>query len=159
MNERQIQYRLYRALWQQSELMVPNCCVFGWEADMLRVTKAGYVWEYEIKISRADYLADTDKTRKHEILSTGGTEEWTGELLVRDRPRHFIYLMPAGIAQAAEMPDYAGFVQLEPQNNGVWRLAVIKPPPALGKGKITDEQRLQMLLSTYHRFWQYRRRG
>ena len=37
---------------------VDGLFVFGWESDKLIWTKAGYIYEFEIKISRSDYKND-----------------------------------------------------------------------------------------------------
>ncbi len=45
--------------------------VFLWESDKLLVTKAGVIYEFEIKISRADYQNDfKHKAKKHLLLQS-----------------------------------------------------------------------------------------
>lgn len=49
--------------------------VFGWESDKLLETRAGMIYEFEIKISRADYQNDfKHKAKKHLILTSALTE-------------------------------------------------------------------------------------
>ncbi len=38
-----------------SESVVPNIYVNNFEFDIMRLTKSGLIFEYEIKISRADF--------------------------------------------------------------------------------------------------------
>lgn len=53
-----------RAQQRKHELIVPNTGVaFGWESDLISVMKSGSVHEYEIKTSRADWLAELRKAR------------------------------------------------------------------------------------------------
>lgn len=45
--------------------------VFGWESDKLLETRAGMIYEFEIKISRSDYQNDfKHKAKKHIILAS-----------------------------------------------------------------------------------------
>ena len=47
-----------------------NMFVFRWESDKLIETKTGYIYEFEIKISKADFKNDfKNKVDKHMILS------------------------------------------------------------------------------------------
>ena len=50
---------------------VDGLFVFRWESDKLMWTKAGYIYEFEIKISRADYKNDfKHKAEKHLLLNS-----------------------------------------------------------------------------------------
>ena len=40
-----------------------NLYVFGWESDLLFLSKSGVWTEIEIKVSRSDFLADLKKSR------------------------------------------------------------------------------------------------
>ena len=49
---------------------VPNVTTFSdWEADLLVASKAGYLTEVEVKVSKADWRADKGKKRKFERLN------------------------------------------------------------------------------------------
>lgn len=57
MTEREIQQALM--VWRRGRgLMAPNIGLSFGEADFLLVTWAGMAYEYEIKCSRSDFLAD-----------------------------------------------------------------------------------------------------
>lgn len=57
---------------------VDGLFVFGWESDKLIWTKAGYIYEFEIKISRSDYLNDfRHKAEKHLLLNSALPDEST----------------------------------------------------------------------------------
>lgn len=50
--------------------------VFLWESDKLLVTKAGMIYEFEIKISRSDYQNDfKHKSKKHLLLQSALPEQ------------------------------------------------------------------------------------
>lgn len=70
LTEQSIQRRLnyFFASWKYN---VDGLYVFSWESDKLIWTKAGYIYEFEIKISRADFRNDfKHKKEKHIILSS-----------------------------------------------------------------------------------------
>ena len=50
-------------------LQITNYSGIGFEADVLMITKAKLVYEYEIKTSRADFKKDFTKISKHKIYS------------------------------------------------------------------------------------------
>ncbi len=45
-----------------------NTYIFNWESDYFGVTSSGYIYEIEVKISRADFKADAKKVRKHRAI-------------------------------------------------------------------------------------------
>jgi len=76
---------------------VDGLFVFGWESDKLIWTKAGYIYEFEIKISRSDYMNDfRHKVEKHLLLNSAMPDESTvtreadlfGNLLKEKRKRY-----------------------------------------------------------------------
>lgn len=70
LTEQVIQRRLntFFASWKYN---VDGLFVFGWESDKLIWTKAGYIYEFEVKISRADYMNDfRHKVEKHLLLNS-----------------------------------------------------------------------------------------
>ena len=76
---------------------VDGLFVFGWESDKLIWTKAGYIYEFEIKISRSDYMNDfRHKVEKHLLLNSAMPDESTvareadlfGNMLKEKRKRY-----------------------------------------------------------------------
>ena len=61
--------------WKSNpKYIVENLYVFGWESDMLIMTRSGFWYEVECKTSLADFKNDfSHKWQKHELLKTG---EW-----------------------------------------------------------------------------------
>jgi len=70
------------------------------EMDVISV-KNGKLYEYEVKISRQDFLADKKK-RKH--LYTGEN----GALIPDWNPNFFSYVCPENLIRPEEVPGYAG---------------------------------------------------
>lgn len=75
-----------------------NECV---DADFVAVTLAGQVIEYEIKVSRSDFLRDRKKLR-HRIYSG----ERRGRL-----PNRFWYVTAPNIVREGELPQWAGLLE------------------------------------------------
>jgi hypothetical protein len=64
-----------------------NFNVFAWESDSLAITKSKYAYEFEIKISRADFKNDfKHKKVKHQMLE--GTYQLFGDEFLGDGKCH-----------------------------------------------------------------------
>lgn len=116
--------------------LINNLYVFGWESDYLAMTKTGYWYEIEIKISKADFKADFKKTEKHEMLSSR----------IGRMPNCFSYCAPEGVLSREDIPEYAGFIEVD-DNGHMW---VRKTPPTLHRCKIFDE--LNLLDKFYYNY-------
>jgi hypothetical protein len=71
------------------------------DADFVAVTMAGQVYEYEVKISRSDFLKDASK-RRHKIYT--GLQEGL-------RPNRFWYVAPTGLLATEDIPAFAGWIE------------------------------------------------
>lgn len=175
MNETKIQDLLYHYFFSGRIYGIPNIYLYKWESDFVSVTRAGYVHEYEIKISKADFKADAEKIEKHQIVETGrrclnkyeqmcindhetrGWEipGWIDRKITEDkkiigkRPNYFWYVCPKGII--TDVPEYAGLIYCKPY------LEIIKSAPRLHKEKITADMEKKILTSFYYRYWKIRR--
>ena len=160
MTEQFIQDILCHQFFGLSEIMSPNSKVFGWEADMIRMTRAHYLYEYEIKTTVADFKAEKNKRHKHMTLTTGlNTCGRPTEI-----PRYFIYVVPDGLVGAKDVQVHAGLMWVR-KKAGEWRdgsdtrdyeLHVVKRPPVLTRDKATERQVQQILQSFAYRYWQLR---
>lgn len=141
--------------------------VFAWESDKLLETKAGYIYEFEIKISKADFKNDfKHKKSKHEILEAcfSGEErvlssfhKWY-EKTSKNQPMliesKFVEQFPALTTTKFKKPNYFYYAvpkdMISPDEipeyaglvyvNENGRLQIIKKAPALHKDKYTDEE-------------------
>lgn len=119
---------------------VDGLFVFRWESDKLMWTKAGYIYEFEIKISRSDYQNDfKHKADKHLLLnsklkqpSESLQQELLDNLLRHEQKRYpgitkeqvhtypentklpnfFYYAVPEGMLEPDEVPPYAGLIYI-----------------------------------------------
>ena len=106
-----------------------NMFLYGWESDYLAFSKAGYVWEAEIKISRQDFLADLkNKTEKHRFLRLAMQEESPVPV-----PNHFVYVCPEGVIHPEDIEGlpYAGLLWVSKGGWFSWQTGV----PDIHKGK------------------------
>lgn len=73
---------------------------YNWEMDVASLSKSGMLHEYEVKISRSDFLAD--KKQK--------STKFTHYEMRNDRtcPHFFYYVCPEGLIKKDEIPIWAG---------------------------------------------------
>lgn len=64
----QVMLRTFRS---NPRYIAENLHVFNWESDFLIKTRSGYWYEFECKISFADFQHDFSKFEKHDLLKTG----------------------------------------------------------------------------------------
>lgn len=106
-----------------------NLNVFEWESDVLKFTKSGYVYEFEIKISRADFKNDfKNKKKKHTLLEDKNSEN-------SKRPNYFYYVVPKDMIDVEDVPDYAGLLYVFPHSFGTFSFIEVKKAPSLHKNK------------------------
>lgn len=158
--------------------VAPNIYLFDWESDFVSVTKTGYVHEFEIKVSVADFKKDSEKTGRHQVLATGSREPTRDEHHLRDRylqpnpapwvktrvdaipglvhgqvfaarPNYFWYVTPENLVAATDIPQHAGLLHISVSGN----MTAVKEAPVLHKDKITPQQRDKLIVSCYYRFW------
>lgn len=179
MNSKLIQHALYNQFGNAAALMIPNYTPAHWfECDMLRVTKAGFMDEFEIKVSVADFKVDAlkgpteherarmasyseaDQKRfkfefrsKHQRLAEGDTRG----------PCRFWFVMPEEIASKVEIPSWAGMITVGIYRKHV-RLLNLYPhhpshrkAPQLHKAKVDPAVLTNARGVFYHRYWNIRR--
>ncbi len=74
------------------------------EMDVISL-KSGLLYEYEVKISRSDFLADAKKQKHH----FNGTK---GEIVPAWNPNYFYYACPEGLIKLEELPKNAGLIYI-----------------------------------------------
>lgn len=130
MNSKIIQKRLWNR-FRSHNYKLSNVFVFDWESDFFSITKSGYCYEIEIKISKADFKADFNKmvrnTRKHEFL------------LKYDsifKPNKFFFAFPVGLIDYNEIPLEYGIIEIDETSSKLVRDAkFLHKEQLLGKVK------------------------
>lgn len=122
-----------------------NLNVYDWESDVLKITKSGYAYEFEIKISRADFKNDfKHKKKKHTLFEN---KENSSKI-----PNYFYYVVPEGLVSEEEIPEYAGLIYVLGTiiGNGkvYYQFLEIKKAPKLHSNKI-DEINLNLIDKFY----------
>lgn len=172
MNERDVQRWIWQDRWNTMALMVPNYTPDGWfECDMFAVTKAGYFYEYEIKLTKADLRADMKKRKS----GTYKTLRVAGEVRlnhVAGRQKHtmlaegdergpsvFFYVVPVDLVGARAVPSWAGLIYVGERGglhgyHGL--LSVVRQAPRRHQTKVARKIVDHARGVCYHRFWNER---
>jgi hypothetical protein len=164
--------------------MTPNVYLYDWESDFISLTKAGTVWEYEIKTSRQDFKKDAGKVGRHQGLETGSRDpdederrslssggyywDWirkkmdaSGRIAVR-RPNYFFYVVPEGLISIDEVPKYAGLIYVKQEKAINWplcfpvKLPIERPAPRLHSDPIDITRENAIIESHYWKYWKLR---
>jgi hypothetical protein len=147
--ERKIQQilRLHFMSPNSMKYRVENLWVYDWESDSLSFTKSGYVYECEIKISRADFFNDKKKERKHQILEgTYSLKKY--EKNYPKRPNYFYYVVPEDLIKPEEIPPYAGLIYITETYPYV---KIEVPAPKIHAVKV-DEEALKLKEKFYYNY-------
>ena len=130
-------------IFDYSEISVSNVFFFGRfgkiESDIIAVSKTGYLIEYEVKISRSDFLADRRKGKWKEYATHYNTA-----------PKSFYYVVPEGIVKKEELPFFAGLIEFR-ENEGKYIFTTIVKPKTLNRLKTTKEQKYSLLKKLYYK--------
>lgn len=128
---------------KQHRCFAPNSMsIFRWEADLLSVTKAGLIHEFEVKLNRIDFMADfRNKKFKHDLLA-------------RHRhykiPNYFWFVTHNIDTANIEVPDYAGLMVTERWGNKLC-VGIKKSAPRLHGRHATQKQMAQFATALSHR--------
>ena len=131
-----------------------NLNVYDWESDVLKITKSGYAYEFEIKISRGDFKNDfKHKKKKHLLLENKDDNT--------KMPNYFYYVVPEDLITEDEVPEYAGLIYVHATIIGTSRVYYqfeeIKKAPKLHTNKI-DENNLKLIDKFYYNYihWKHK---
>lgn len=116
----------------RANLIVPNITdqmgSLAFETDMLVLTKSGYAYGFEIKVSKSDLKADFKKKHhaQFDIVRNGkmGLERFYSKF------KHFSYAVPSELREAAIslIPDFCGLYVFE---KATYKLICIREPKKL----------------------------
>lgn len=136
--------------FNQARFVVPNVFwgMFDHELDLLVVTRAGYAYEVEIKVSLGDLKRDLDKRHGH-----------------RDRRIKFLYFaIPARLEKHIDLiPERAGVFVVTRKDFGThWRdyVRLVRRPQHSGRGKpqpLNDDDILKAARLGALRIWGLKR--
>lgn len=150
MNEYQLQNKLahYLLYTLKHRFITPNSTMmFQWECDLVSVTNAGYMHEFEIKRTRADFKADKNKRNKHLLLE----EKHKPKAI----PNYFWYVCHDFKIDISDIPDYAGLIIIGCDRYDE-SINVIKKAPRLSTNKISDYRKGKLYEAIFYRYWNER---
>jgi hypothetical protein len=115
------------------------------EMDVVSMTSALRIFEYEIKMSRGDFSADfRNKPEKHERMKNGDSEYlWRGNKSFV--PNYFYFVCPENLLPIEIIPEYSGLIYLNDKGNKWNRLYIVKDAPLIHNHSV-DEKFLKLLI-------------
>ncbi len=121
------------------DIVLQNYYYGTWEMDVMKITSAGYVIEYEVKISRSDFKNDFNKTQDNWLKNnSNGYDKIKNNkhqhILEGKRCNRFYFVVPDGLIESKEVPDYAGLIYF----NEVGGFRTIKNAKLLHKNIFTN---------------------
>lgn len=135
---------------------VPNLCLFH-EMDMAVLTRAGCLWEFEIKLSQGDWNNDRRKDMVPEPSELHRVMNWqptaTRNLTYVDR---FHYVYAAGLTMPDWVPAWAGLLEVDYKTvGGHVYVALSEHRKAIRRKatKPTDAHVRAMYEAIYYRYW------
>jgi hypothetical protein len=99
---RDIELALSRHFEYRTNIIIPNVSwgfLYGREADLLILSKSGWLTEVEIKVSAADIKRDLQKRQGH----------WDRKV------RQCWFAVPAGLASSPDIPEHYGVLAIGPK--------------------------------------------
>lgn len=151
LKEQDVQHVLYSAYSQRRhEYITPNTTLFGFESDLITVTPAGFAYEFEIKLTRADYQADTKKHAKHMAYANAKHNPRKRERNVA--PNAFYYVTPENLLENLIIPEHAGHIEVIVPN-GRAQIRLRKKAPHLHHHKLPETQLQYLARGLMIRYW------
>lgn len=130
--------------------------VFLWgnfESDYIKITGSGYIYEYEIKMSKQDFKKDFEKynyfannKKKHDMILSG-----------ESGLKGFSFVVPENLISIDEIPQYSGLYYIVKSDRNTFSVNCVKEPPILKAKKIDDKKREQLLMKTYYKYSEIQR--
>lgn len=158
-------------------MIAPNIYLLIGEQDMISITRAGFVCEYEIKTSKEDFKKDFSKSfklgvdREDRVSRTGRKYSAPAETLKHEIlsgkkklkkhkwkcPKLFWFVVPDGMIEPSEVPDYAGlmYCKIHPKLKCLIIEEVKKPRSNRNAVKAPREVYEQISTSLTFRFFKF----
>jgi len=103
------------------------------ECDTLSISNSEYIYEYEIKISKADFKKDFIK-EKHSYIKSGNYVVENKKGIWYNTANYFYFVVPENLISVEDIPEYAGLMYSIGNT-----FVTIKKAPLLHKTKATTE--------------------
>lgn len=126
---------------KRHKLIVPNTKLFYWESDLISVTNSNLIYEYEIKISRQDFLVDKRK-KKFNIVGSNTIYQ----------PNYFYYVITGKFLKPKDLNQFSGLLYI----NKKFSVKTIRKPVILHRNKLTLKSREYLERGLMFRYWSKR---
>ena len=147
----------------RTQILVPNVSwgLVSWgECDLLAVSEAGYVTEYEIKLTLADFKREWKKKRW--ISKSGTPDDNYYYRAFRKMVKFYYIVVPEKVSDKVEplIPEHIGAGLISIVEKPDWRTLFVgyatEVQPAIANRKakkLTDEQRMSLGRLAAMRYW------
>lgn len=134
MTEANMRRRLAYHLGWWKNLVLNNVYINDYEMDLCTITNSGYLIEYEIKCTFADFCNDLDKPKWGKLRCT-----------------EFYYVVPVSIAHKveAEAPVQCGVISV----NDAGYVSKLRRAKRLDNPKLTPEEQIYLLSKMIPKYW------
>jgi hypothetical protein len=157
MNSKSVTVSLWWKLHGASQLLIPRYTPRGWwECDLWRLTKSGYVEEYEIKLTVADFNQDAKKEEPARERFNRQSRQWeptparNKHLILSgttEGPSRFYFVLPKEVLDRVQIPEWAGAIVVS--GHSVWQT---KQAPKRHQDKWEGDR--DLICRTFmYRFW------
>lgn len=152
----------YLNISHSSDRIFPNIFYKDYECDILKLTKSGLLYEYEVKISRNDFK--NDKLKKKRYVNENGhwifnKETKHDEISAGKRINYFSYVVPMDLIGVDDIPEWCGLIYVGENiidGRSYLFLRTVKKPKRLTSSKITLDETLFLYKSIYYRYHRLR---
>lgn len=97
------------------------------ECDVISISKADFIYEYEVKISKSDFKADFKKNKHKLMIERKAVNEKKSFYFIAN---YFYFVVPENLITIDDIPEYAGLIYLIND-----KFVQIKKAPLLHKTK------------------------
>lgn len=180
-SEKSFQKLLYKSYIKPSgryDFAMPNCySSHDNECDVMAIRNSGFYDEFEIKISRSDFMADfkkqvyvpnpkfidwkdmcEDHSSQMMQCSDWSKLDWYSPVVKVSKiqalnsgqaANFFWYVVPLGLISKADLPLHAGMIIIHPCGRAQEEV----PAPRLHKGKMPDSEKYRIARKACYRLW------
>ncbi len=148
-------------------MVVPNFTPRDWfECDLAIVTAAGFLHEYEIKLTKADLKADRKKFWPTRIRSRSDRENQRSKFDILETaeaatdgkketgiPSAFSYILPEDIVTVEDIPEYAGLIYVTYDSRYGVMFKRIRQAKKLHNLPFTEKEVVRARVNIGHRYW------
>ena len=108
------------------DIVLANFYFGSYEMDVFKLNDKMWITEYEIKISKADFKKDFEKSRTHWIKDDKSERGYSSVLTNKHdqmihgscNPNRFYFVVPEGLIETKDVPNHCGLIYWN--DTGLW---------------------------------------